>query len=311
MNFVAIDFETANSKRTSACSIGLAIVEDFAVTETKHWLIKPEPYYFDHFNTMLHGISENHVADAPTFDQLWPTLKPYIEDRIVVAHNASFDVSVMRHMFEYYSIPTPNIEILCSYRIAKAAYPAMGSHRLNVVCQALDIPLDHHRADSDAAASAMIICDIFNKQGITDINEIKEKFSLLPGYWYDDNRYKACRGKPNPKTDTLINHDAEYIDNDFAGVNFVFTGTLLSMTRSKAFEVVSKGGGEAQKGINKETDYLVVGIQDMQKLNGKKTSSKMRKAEDMQKDGHKIQIIGEDEFMNMIDDDLYKICFHE
>ena len=117
MDFIAIDFETANHYRTSACSIGIAMVKNNQVMDSKHFFIKPEPFYFDPFNVMIHGITEDDVIDAPTFVELWPTLETLIDKQIIVAHNASFDISVMRRTLEQYNLPNPNISILCTYRI--------------------------------------------------------------------------------------------------------------------------------------------------------------------------------------------------
>ena len=83
------------------------------------------------------------------------------------------------------------------------------------------------------------------------------------------------------------------------------------MTRAKAMEIVKTGGGNPQEGVTNNTDYVVVGIHDLSKFNGHTASSKMRKALDMQAKGHKVKIIDEGEFLKMIDDELYQICFHE
>ncbi len=310
MDFTAIDFETANGHRTSACSIGIAVVKNNTVMETGHWLIKPHPFYFDGFNTMIHGIRERDVADAPDFGELWPELWAYMDGRAIVAHNASFDISILRHTLEYYNLERPNIDILCSYRLAKAAYPNMGSHRLNVVCAAKGIPLEHHRADSDAAASAEIVCRISEEFSLSEPGDIRRVFSLHPGYLNADNSYKPFRGSRAAVAKALkSDYDAVCPSPEFEGKSFVFTGTLTGMARSKAFEVVAKGGGIPQQSITQSTDYLVLGIQDYSKFKDGKLSSKTKRAMDMQEHGHPISIIGEDDFISLIDDGLYKLCF--
>lgn len=127
MDFIAFDFETANQYRTSACSLGIAIVKNNIVTECKEWLIRPFPFEFSPFNTAIHGITADDVESAPTFQQLWPEICPYFENQTVVAHNASFDFSVLRRTLEHYQIPVPNLKILCTYRIAQSLYPRAGS----------------------------------------------------------------------------------------------------------------------------------------------------------------------------------------
>lgn len=75
--YIAIDFETANAKRISACSIGVSAIEDGHVVETFSSLIKPPPPYdtFAPINVRVHGITSDMVEDAPTFDMLYPQLR--------------------------------------------------------------------------------------------------------------------------------------------------------------------------------------------------------------------------------------------
>lgn len=314
MDFTAIDFETANQYRTSACSLGLAVVRNNRIVEQKEWLIRPEPFEFSPFNTAVHGITADDVKSAPTFKEIWREVSPYIENQIVVAHNASFDTSVLKNSLEYFQIAIPNCEILCTYRISQVLYPNAGAHRLNVICELLGIPLNHHEASSDAAASAEILLRIIAENDLKNISALKKFCGITPGYFEDGGqRYKPCRkrssyefgDKDNPLKDTT----AVWIDEDFKDKAFVFTGSLLSMPRQKAKEVVTRGGGIMHSTVRKDTDYLVVGIQDFTKLNGHTESSKMRRAYELQEKGSPLRIIGEDEFVNMIDDELYSLCF--
>ena len=58
MNFIAIDFETANSNRNSPCEIGIVKVE-LLRSDKKSFLIRPKENYFDWMNTEIHGIDED------------------------------------------------------------------------------------------------------------------------------------------------------------------------------------------------------------------------------------------------------------
>ena len=79
MDFVAIDFETANQDRDSACEIAVCVVKNNEITECKSWLIRPPVLWFDPWNNSIHGLSEQDVADKPKFNKLWKELKPYFE----------------------------------------------------------------------------------------------------------------------------------------------------------------------------------------------------------------------------------------
>jgi DNA polymerase-3 subunit epsilon len=119
MNFITIDFETANDKRYSACSLGMVIIENSQIIETKYWLIRPPEMYFDPFNVSLHGITEKDVYDKPEFNELWYTIKDYFENKIVFAHNANFDIYVLRDLLDYYEISHPKIKYACTVNLSQ------------------------------------------------------------------------------------------------------------------------------------------------------------------------------------------------
>ncbi len=90
MNFTVIDFETANSKRASACALGIVKVENGVITEKNAWLIRPDDMRFDGMNIGIHGIRPEHVKNEPEFDELYKNIFEHkLKDQLVVAHNAS------------------------------------------------------------------------------------------------------------------------------------------------------------------------------------------------------------------------------
>lgn len=182
MDFTAIDFETANFENTSACSIGLATVADGKLLGTEHYLIRPHPSYFSARNIEIHGIRPEDVADAPTFAELWPEIRHHFDGRTIAAHWASFDMGVLTATLKHYGLPFPeDTDILCSCLMARAAYPQLANHKLNNVCTYLDVPLNHHHADSDAAGSAAIIQRILQSRGISSLDEVAPKLGVTPG----------------------------------------------------------------------------------------------------------------------------------
>lgn len=160
-DFIAIDFETANSERCSPCSIGIAIVKGGEVVDSFEQLIKPHKAHseFDDFNIDIHGITPEMVADALEFDTVISKLAPLFVDNVVVAHNMSFDASVLFQTCKVYGYKVPKCKTICSMCISRLAYPRLRSHKLNVVCKHLGVDLEHHHAASDAIASAKIVLD--------------------------------------------------------------------------------------------------------------------------------------------------------
>ncbi|WP_283678124.1 3'-5' exonuclease [Lentilactobacillus sp. Marseille-Q4993] len=166
MNFVAMDFETANRKRASACSLALTVVKDNQIADELYSLINPE-VDFDWRNIQVHGIHEADVADAPTFPELWDHINSLFgTNRLVVAHNASFDNSVLRKSLERYGIETPHFLSLDTLRTSKQFYPDLENHKLNTLCDALNITLEHHHnALDDSVACANILIHQQNQFG--------------------------------------------------------------------------------------------------------------------------------------------------
>ena len=159
MSFVALDFETATGEPTSACEIGVALVERGRVTATAGWLIRPPQWpHFHPINISIHGIRPADVADAPTFADLWPELRRWLADgHVLVAHNASFDVRVLRAALAHGRQPVPAGRYACSVQFARRLWPGLVNHKLPTVCRHHGIDLTrHHRAEGDAVACAEI-----------------------------------------------------------------------------------------------------------------------------------------------------------
>lgn len=152
--FVAVDFETADRYRDSACAIGLVRVEQGQVAAKVHHLIRPPRRLFEF--THIHGISWQQVANQPDFAELWPAIAAMLAGAdFLVAHNASFDRSVLNACCRAYDIAPPPTEFVCTVKLARQAWNIRPT-KLPNVCDYLGIPLNHHDALSDAEACAQI-----------------------------------------------------------------------------------------------------------------------------------------------------------
>jgi DNA polymerase-3 subunit epsilon len=158
MNFVAIDFETANSKRSSACSVGIVTVENGEIVEEYHTLIQPPNNEYNWHNTQVHGITEQDTYNAPRFDQVYAEIKKRLGGNLVIAHNESFDRSVLKNTMLEFGIQYSDIGLPekweCTLKIfkAKGYVPA----KLDACCAKHGIKLQHHDALSDARACAKL-----------------------------------------------------------------------------------------------------------------------------------------------------------
>ena len=145
--FTAIDFETAQGHRWSICQVGLVRVENGIITHEIDLLVQPpDNYYWQRF-TEIHGISARDTINAPTFDQIWHKIAPFIENQNVIAHNGfGFDFPVLGKTLEHYGMSVPDYNKYCTYKIYRS--------NLATLCQEHNIPLNHHDALSDAKACA-------------------------------------------------------------------------------------------------------------------------------------------------------------
>ncbi|MEK6564626.1 MAG: 3'-5' exonuclease [Candidatus Omnitrophota bacterium] len=153
--FAAIDFETADYGRDSACAVSVVIVEKSKITKKTSVLIRPPRR--DFVFSYLHGITWPDVAAKPDFGELWPEINSLLKRvEFIAAHNASFDRGVLRACCAMAGVSAPDIRYLCTVKLARhlwGLYPT----KLPDVSRHLGITLNHHNAQSDAMACAKIV----------------------------------------------------------------------------------------------------------------------------------------------------------
>ena len=124
-DFAAIDFETANSSRTSVCSVGVVVVRGGEICDTFYSLIHPRPNYYSRFTTAIHGLTAADTEDAPDFEEVWRQVAPRIEGLPLVAHNSPFDEGCLRAVFDLYGMPYPGT-VSCAPAVHRAASSESG-----------------------------------------------------------------------------------------------------------------------------------------------------------------------------------------
>jgi DNA polymerase-3 subunit epsilon len=168
MKLIGLDFETANGKSGSICSVGLACVEEGGVAETRHWLVKPHRTmtWMSPFCTEVHGLTWQDIRDAPEFHEIWPAMRDFIQQGdCVVIHNATFDLRHLRAALSLYRLPAIQFPYICSLRASRNALPALDSHKLNVVASHLGLTFNHHDALEDARTCALVMSHIGMPEG--------------------------------------------------------------------------------------------------------------------------------------------------
>ena len=174
--FAALDFETADYGRDSACALSIVLVEHGHVTDTWTRLIRPPRQGF--VFTYIHGITWRDVQNQPTFGELWPEAARLLENvDFVAAHNASFDRSVLHACCDMSGQPQVSAPFLCTVKVARSAWNLRPT-TLADVARHLQIPLKHHDAASDASACAQILLHALQQGHAYD--ELLQQHALKP-----------------------------------------------------------------------------------------------------------------------------------
>ncbi len=176
LNFTAIDFETANGSSASPCAVGLVKVAEGKIVDTFSTLIKP-PYPNDWFatgNIGVHGIYPQDVVDAPTWAEALEEMLGFIGSDDLIAHNAGFDMGVLRASAALIEYELPDLRYGCSLVMARKTYN-LDSYRLNQVAYAIGHEeFDHHDALADSDACARIVIHMADRHGVSSLDELAE-----------------------------------------------------------------------------------------------------------------------------------------
>ncbi len=269
-NYVALDVETANSKRSSICSIGLAKFVDGELVETFYSLINPQDN-FDKINISIHGIKPEDVVNSPSFPEMLTKIIDFIDDNTIIAHSASFDMGVINAVYNKYNLKQDNFNYICTYKLAKRLLPNLISYKLSYLSNYFNVELEHHNALSDAVAAGLI----FN-----ELNKLNSDTTLYVNQ--------------NNQNDVVIK------DNELSEYVFTFTGKLVYYTRAEASHIVMSHGANVEKNVTRKTNCLVVGEQDFKIVGEDGYSAKMKKAVSLLESGQQIEILTENDFIKLI-----------
>ena len=168
MNFTCLDFETANCSDTSICATGIAVFVDGELTETRHWLVRP-PAGHDNFPEdfiEIHGITPEDVQNEPEFPSVADELLPFLTSAdIVIAHNAPFDLGMLKGTLTHFGLPVPSFSTLCTCQTARRSWPELPNHKLCTLAAHIGHAFRHHNALEDAEAAERVLLAIIKERG--------------------------------------------------------------------------------------------------------------------------------------------------
>lgn len=191
MSAIAIDFETANEQRGSACSVGLAWIKAGEVVRVEERLIRPKDTRFSAMNMAIHGIRPEDVEDAPEFPEVMEEFRDDFAQSTLIAHNAAFDMSVWRYSLDKYGLSYPEISYLCTLKMSQKVWRGLHSHRLPNLADFLGVEFEHHNAAEDAMACARVAIAVADHLGVPEIDDIPAAIDMTPGRLFRSG-YEPC-----------------------------------------------------------------------------------------------------------------------
>ncbi len=288
VDFVALDFETANRSKASICAVGITLVVDGEIRLADSFLVNPE-CTFDSFNSAINGLSERDVRDAPTLPDAWPTLMRVLDGANVCAHSARFDIGALRASAARYNLPCPAASIYCTRMIAQRVWPELPSFGLGVVAPSLGIDFNHHQAGDDAEACAKVALAAQRHVGANTLEGLAAAIQFRPS--------RLSQGS-NQGLIVEVNEPDE--GHPLSGRLLCFTGSLYSMTRDDAHAAVQSVGGDFRTSVSKKVDFLVIGDADFIGFADGQRTGKLTKAIELRDQGASVEIISESDFLALL-----------
>lgn len=288
-DFVALDLETTglDPEWDSIIEIGMVRVRHGEVAVEYSTLVNPG-MEIDEFITELTGITNDMLAAAPALPEVLPAARDFLGDDIILGHNINFDINFIYDNCEYQGLKPISNGYIDTMRISRRVLPDMKHHRLEDIVNALGI--DHaqaHRAIGDCHAT---------------IDCYKALLAHIDAGIGRDDFAAAMANHSSARPDLhALTADGTAADemHPLYGKHCVFTGTLAKMVRLDAAQAVVNVGGLCDNGVNKDTNFLILGASDYSKIKDGK-SNKLKRAESLIAKGADLQIISENVFYDLM-----------
>ena len=169
VDFAAIDFETANGRSSSVCSVGIVIVRGGEIVDRFYSLIRPRPNFYSYWNIEVHGLTKQDTDEEENFPAVWTRVKDRLEGLPLVAHNSRFDEGCLRSVFNTYGMEYPGYVFYCTLDASRRVLK-LPNYQLHTVAAACGYDLEnHHHALADAEAASAVclhICREFGKEAM-------------------------------------------------------------------------------------------------------------------------------------------------
>lgn len=233
------------------------------------------------FISKLTGIDDSLVSNAPNLIDFLPKFHDFIEDYLLVAHNANFDINFLYDAsLDLLNKPITN-NFLDTLRLSRALVKDTKNNKLQTLATHFNLDSPNHRAEQDVDVTNELYKILYER---SKENPIQNKRS-----YHDSFDFRSI-------TTTLDADPTNY----FYQQTLCFTGKMTSISKKEAAQMAANLGSTIQNSVNNETSILVLGDLEYQQKHFGDKSSKHKKAESLQSAGSDIEIITEMTFLELI-----------
>src|SRR5699024_833799 len=287
---------------------GMVFVKNTDIVDEKYFTINPPVEFFDPSMSAVHGLSQDILLNSPNFAEIWFEIESYFNaNTLIIAHNAQFDMNVLRNCLNTYELTTPNFYYACSIPISGRAIDKNTSQSLDERTKHFGITMEHHHnALSDARACAELVIASIKAKRKNSIQSFLNTYRINKNFIHDHKLQKSFKFRKNFEkvkiSDIVFNDYTNNENHPLYKQAVVFTGSLSLIDRKTAMQNVADIGGIPRTSVSRRTNYVVVGMQDISLVGPTGKSTKHRKAEELIDDGHEIKIIDEQKFLQLLND---------
>lgn len=283
-SYVVVDLETTglDSSYDDILEMAALRVVNGTPEETFSSLVNPG-YPIDGYITDLTGITDDMLKDAPPLPNVLVNFLTFVGDSIIVGHNVGFDIRFIYDICELAKIQPFSNDYVDTMRLSRYFFKEEKHHRLSDLSKRFGIGISvEHRA-------------------LADVEQTYKCYCCMKDYAADHGIVLKARQGSQWSAKDITASTSDYDEKSpLFGKSFVFTGTLDKMPRRDAMQIVVDHGGICHDTVKRDTNFLVLGVNDYRKLNGTK-SNKQKKAEQLRLAGNDIEIISENVFYEMLD----------
>lgn len=300
--FLLFHAENVNDHQNSICHLILIPVVDGQQQQSQEFFFNPEAP----FDFVMSGLTANQVESFPKCSVQWPQVQDIFDkyDMAVCSADGYSARAIYGTLSRLGIVFSPiyfcNAKAICRRSLNELSYNfdylnykfyndcIYSDNPVAIAIRWCDLVLKGLDAQPDAT-----IADFLDRVKIS--KGIISPIDFVPSRCKRD--YSNRVNQVFDPSSVTVEADPE---NPFYGMNVVFTGKMETMNRYDARSAVVRVGGIAPERLTKDTNYLVVGAQDLRVVGEKGLSGKMKTAAKYKEKGLPIEIIDEQDFIEMM-----------